>query len=891
MKNKLKTKKYIKLIKNNKKSKKILVGGENPIKGDDYKGYLEERVLKTYNFLPCLPDGCVNVEQSTLDYGELVFDINKMDNVSYEYTHEEDLTKYELYYPDYHGAHEINVPKILPDNCYLCIFGFFDTSSWILPNRMMSSFMDFANFFKKMSKNDFDIICKYKSLLGSPELKHKINIKEFPLLKGNAMMDCFLKASWVFPKQQYYDITFSIEEEGIGDKGIKLVHTYYNKYKPSSSKLEKKILKNQTTIDGIDSFIQYIMPLREDDKSDKKYIIFVDACRSYAIGKTPTTGATAPLIININEMFYRNQSLNYAIYKSIFPTIGSDEYDQISKLKKGLCSSDWGNYKSIFATPITSEFSNRNYNFYKPLNKNDNLHPLIPKLRYLYDTLLVLTPTTIESYFKTNYYNLYFIITLSFNKLRKFLVKVREMGGDDICKAIIKCIKNNKECVKLLTYYNISYKNMLDKYNTWSDTDANIYHNFKLCSFLFDFLELSYLFNSSDIMSAQIKQIQDTPFSNIFALNSTIIVPKNVKYYSKTIKMNGYMSNPFILPIVSKNIFKNVTVFEAVRCFPYFTNKFTFDNISYNKLQSLNIDDTAFAFTYMGNSPSLNDILTKCFRQDKETAKEIKINNFISSADAEDIKFSNFKIICFNFNFNPNNVFQINTEIVIENCAEIELIKFSDCFFTKALHIENSVKKINCLSLNNIKNFKPISLNNTITKLIGLELCDINYNDNLFDKQKDILMGLNVLKLNNVRHDPNKIKINLNGILLDKLEVLEIKHSILYNINFNISKIKNLNLIAATIINDDPPDINNMRIDCIDNLNIKIVASKIPSFHFYIKKTIKNSTISIEESDLCNNCPEIIIIGRIKYYKLKPTAYKHDKKRKNKIKYMIQNKK
>ena len=126
-----------------KKSKQT--GGDKSV-----QEFLSTRVNDTYNFFDISNSG-YELPAKDKNYpfhikkGEsnnfTIEDLPNNDPSSFLLLNDEN--NYELFFPDYHGEHTKGSLETLPPNVFICIFGTFDTSSWVLPKKLKKK-MNFA---------------------------------------------------------------------------------------------------------------------------------------------------------------------------------------------------------------------------------------------------------------------------------------------------------------------------------------------------------------------------------------------------------------------------------------------------------------------------------------------------------------------------------------------------------------------------------------------------------------------------------------------------------------------------------------------------------------------------------------------------------------------------
>ena len=808
----------IKNKKYNKKTKKY-----NLIGSSDNNSYikqiiehLKKRVLETYNFLPCE----YNTDNKCELYKDYLFKLEG-DNIidsgfskfpglnlnSYlennKETIEDSYYDYELYYPDYHGYYVYEKNKELNKNIYLCIFGFHDTSSLIIDNYNVNSF---NKFFKNIKKKDkFETICKYKCILNNPEFKYNISIDYPNNEEYTKFLDCFTKSTWIYPGQLYKDISFCI-----GDTN-KLENTY--KSTLISDKPSFEIIKNKKELISLSKFIEEYC---NDD--NKKYIIFLDSCRTNMIdGQRKYNNFND----SINAIYYKNQSLNYAIMKHLYNN-QKLEHNKIAILKKGICSSDDSKYKNLFFEYYNND-ETTNINYSNIPNKNDNYHPLIPKLKYIYDSLIKIRINKIEKYFEKQPNDLLFIMILSFNKLKKFLIKLKEIN-EELCIKIIECIKNDTNFSELFGYYNKTYNSFINKYTNYDENLNKIYHNFKLNKFLFDYLEISYIFNSKKVSNQHIEKIQKTQFATIFSLDN-IKRSHLLETHSKKIILSNLPiifnldDYPFIKD--TKLLFKDVE--EIIIYNNLFSNNtlFRISNIPNNKLTKLHIDTSSFFLRESMGKFTLQDIINKfdITKKNKELILKGIVIDRGGNTENKIIKFKDFKIIKINCN-GSNRLLNIDTS-ESDSLNELSLINCE-------INTKTKFGNINNLVLDNI------IIKDTIQLITNINTISLNNIQTNFDIE--LPSKLKVLKLSNI---DTTIKINFSKNI-ETLDIINCKE--INETNLSLSNIQQLNILDSEITSSER---KNLLIKKSKNLTISIKKLTIQHMIF-LKNNIKNSKISID---------------------------------------------
>ena len=86
-----------------------MYGGDNPnVNGNPENISIQDLITKVYK-----------------NYEKLLDDSKK----------ENYINDHELYFPDYHGVHDVDSYRVLPDNVYLCFFSLYGTYSHILTKK------------------------------------------------------------------------------------------------------------------------------------------------------------------------------------------------------------------------------------------------------------------------------------------------------------------------------------------------------------------------------------------------------------------------------------------------------------------------------------------------------------------------------------------------------------------------------------------------------------------------------------------------------------------------------------------------------------------------------------------------------------------------------------
>ena len=838
-------KKFItkKNIKYKKKTKKYNLIGGNTEDTPEIMKYLTRRVLETYNFLPCedkLHNKCTLGEPHEnylfkLEGDNIITDPNAQYKVTTyldKYQNSENPESYENYeicFPDYHGSHEMNTNESikLKENVYLCIFGLHDTSSRIVDNYTKNTF---NNFLKTMNKEQFNLICKYKAGLSNPEMDHNVFINQE---RNKILFDCFTKSTWIYPNQRYFNMSLSIK----GGNNHKLKYTY--KYDGKTNKYSR--MNNKKNINCLKDII--------DEKSDSKsHIIFIDACR---INMYQDISVRAESLDNdITLCYYKNQCLNYAIMKKYAP-ISSRDKQKINELKKGFCGIDGGRYKSLFF----NTYSNTDIPTYKSIipNKNDNLHPIIPKLKHIYDLLISLNSQlykNVDEHFKKFPQHLLIIMTLTFNKLKKFLVKLKKDTGDNILyNSVIECIQKNKTFGYLFDYYHTKYETFLYNYSD------NLNHNFKLCKFLFDYLEVSNMINSYEIIDKEIKKIQNTPFSIIFSLEDiTKTNLTNIK--SKKIVFSHFNNMYNIIPfsITNKLLFINVEEIIITDNFNI-ANKFLIsDLIQFSpKLRKLHIDNTLFNLDIYNNNNNikLEYIISKFNPSNQD--KELILKEF-GGTDEEKIEFTGFNVIKLYYKTNV----KINTMTINNTNTSCKEILLSNLTIPTLTFNTSSIMSLELGENSDITDIKT---------LIHPETLILNGPENI--RHLKIFKNIKSLKLKNIKNRTNNI------IIPKSVRELDITDCILNIENLNLSKIKKLNIIKSEINTVGLPD-KIIFIKTETNLRIFITDSNI-DFKIFLKANIRMSNITVSATE--NIKKETYLKtkhkknGNIKYYNIAYISY------------------
>ena len=496
---------------------------------------------------------------------------------------------YELYYPNYHGAYIVNEPYILEDNVYLCFFGLYHTSSITFDSEENKLGLD--DFFTKINQNDFEILSKYKAGVSFPEINNNFYSND----PGYLVSDCLAKASWIFPGQIYYDMLFSIHGGHKKRRFLRTIYTnqltktYHSKY--HGGVVINKIMKNKKYIDSLKIFIDYIVRPQEEENKSKKFIIYVDACRPDMIPqKDGYRGGVMP------EVFYKNHTLNLSIYKKFYGRDQNiEEFCKINELSSFICSSD-----TSFDKHIVLNLENATDNPVINYNKNDNLHNLIFKIKHIYDIIISHNTKTAMIQFVSNHYNekyLSFITMLSFNKLKKFLIKIKNNISDEPFNIFLRGISEREDYKKTIGYYNEKINKFVDKYSTFDTEQQGIFSNFKIAKYLIDYLDSSEIIKGS--LTQDIKdKLVNSPLSYIFGIGEGVR-KKYIKDTPTELYLSGYyFGNPLIKPY--KATVSNLRILHIYDC-PGFqpTDKLSLNDLKYTdqgKLIDLKIDDTGFSF-------------------------------------------------------------------------------------------------------------------------------------------------------------------------------------------------------------------------------------------------------------------------------------------------------
>lgn len=785
--------------KKNKLTKRKLIGGGRGITYGEIEPFLYDRIDNTIDFL----------EGDNNKLSANAYDIKDKTRIKSKFKHfgtidvdSSNEMPYNMYYLDYHGSYIDFKERVCPPNVYICMFGFFDTYSFIV-NAEEGGVSTIYDFYKDMTKDKFELIRKYKALLSSPEIDSKF------LLRNNELyIDCFTKASWIFPYQTYYDVSMSNDKNGENP----LLTSYM-------SELNGVNIKNTKIKNTDDTTLQTLISTIVNDT--KNYIFFIDTCMANKI-KTNINIAKIP------ETLYINQSINYAICKKT-QSLSKDMINNINSKTKFLCGSSITLYKyltNVYASERRSILITATN--LQATKKNDNLHPLIPKLVHLYNKLITLNPINIEiikDYFKNKPNMLIFLISLSFNKLRKFLRKISS-NNPELYSVLIEFLKESEHLNNVFTNYNTIFNNFIEEYAEYVENRPNIFSNIKIYKYIYDFLELSTIFNPQTGIDIT-KNINKTPLSTIFSLNN--FNRENIKTNSKKIYISGIkFPTPIILYNPSNNPFKEITHIYANKC-PDSGAIFQLKYFTKNKLEEMNIDDTTFHFksNFQGFIIYTLQQIIELFNT-TATDKILRIKDlFVLDNNTNNINFVNFKIVDLHF----KDIYNYNNNIEFKD--KIELIKLSNIYI-KSLKI-HEVKTLEFAEYTEI----PILTIVKLKKLI-LNRTDALYKTILNDElTNDVFNRLQELTLKNIKIDKElQIGNKFAGII--KLEIIDSTLTNFFVLN---------NINELTIINSVIKD-NNEKIYKIRNntgINIKIKDCKIFSFNIFIDLNISNSTIIIEK--------------------------------------------
>ena len=788
----IKTKKYLRQNKK-KLTKRILKGG-----GDkEIKVLFNDRIKNTINFLEGennrLQDNAYNIKDLK-KVNDIFVNTPLKDLGSYSSSiinDKENRKMYNMFFLDYHGSYKDEKVADCPENVYICMFGFFDTYSYLI-KRNMGGIINIYNFFKRMTEEKFELICKYKALLSSPEMESK-----FISDNKNLYIDCFTKASWIFPLQKYYDVSMSI-----GNK-LRLTKSY------KSSIINANIINEIINNDEKTSLSELIEKYNTDSRVN--YIFFIDSCMGNKIITRDNVG-------KIPETLYINQSLNYAICKDII----GDIISKISDKTKFLCSSSITLYKHL--TDVSDNFNKDiriTHENLQVIKKNDNFHPLIPKLVYLYNNLITINPVNIKQYFENNLNMLIFLISLSFNKLRKFLRKISS-NNPELYPGLIEFLKESPQLKDIFTKYNERFESFIDKYKEYVNHNSKIFNNIKIYKYIYDFLELSTILKP-EIVTPLTTQLQDTPLSTIFSLRN--FKRENITTNSKKIYISGI---EFHTPIISynnvNNPFKDITHIYANNCYGS-GDIFQFRYFENNKLEEMDIDDSTFRFNY--NSADFKFFtLPKIINLFNITTPEkiLRINNLIVKNNDSNITFENFKIVDLHF----KEIYKYDKNITFTHNNIVESIRLSNINITK-LAIDN----VKTLEFAEDITIKTLNINK-LKKLI------LDRANNLYNtiQSNPVCNTLQELTLKNIEiEEPRVMSDKFTGLI--KLEIINSKLPNFFILN---------GINELTIINSTITDSNKKIYKIIknDSINIKIKDSNTIFFNIFIDINIKNSLIIIE---------------------------------------------
>ena len=301
-------------------------------------------------------------------------------------------------YPDFHGKIiDINDYKEVPDNHILCFLT--ELGNLGLPYYNDANTLN--NFINNLNKRELDIIMNNLALLNDTK---KFNIE---IYDNKIYMNCFSKASWYFPGQQYINVSMQMDDNA---------NTFY--YKDFISvfhggiKDENTYNKNITVSDFIDE-----IKTNDGNKEENIYLYFFIICRPYMVND----------IENIIKTLRNEMIMN---------TINRD----IMREYKG----------KIIETCLTLSCSTDSQNMTGLVNPNimDNYHSINKDHHYIYnrktEMMMYFYNKVLTNFDKINKEDILLFLKLSFRKQTFILRKFIKIGlNNDILRKIIYLLINN----------------------------------------------------------------------------------------------------------------------------------------------------------------------------------------------------------------------------------------------------------------------------------------------------------------------------------------------------------------------------------------------------------------------------------------------------------------
>ena len=833
---------------------------------------LDKKLKDIYNFFPQTNPAITKNElleisidgKATVRNIDQLGDIDKGDNNN----------EYAIIYPDYHGEYNSVQKKKCPDNVYICIFGLYNRDSIILNK---GGHLSANEFMRNIKQADFTNIVKNKVILSNPEYDHKIRrVRRQDMDIANiSHMECFAKGQWIFPGQTYYDMDLSM---GSIQDGNLLETTYISEYNYSGT-LTNITECNKKTINNIDDCITHY-------KTRWKYkIFFIDACR-------PNYTLTKNFGKIVTENNFLNHTFNICLYRILLQGASSSteqDASDINTITPFFCNSGMPEYKELFYYPEDQDFAYIKLDDVSIPDINDNLHPYIPKLFYLYSKLCSLQDykiNTIKLYFEQNPSDLYFIVSLSFNKLKKFMFKLRERVPE-LLNNFIKYLRTTV-FKNILKYNRKAFAKFFYQYKKFNPELQRIPHNLKLQKLIFDYLEICNFFNHN--MKIPIKKaLEIYPNIPFLDLKEYKIFKTDLTFEKTKINLVYYKSpiNPFYdFTLCNEHLLSNIIEMRILKC--QCMNKYKFKDIMGNlkKLKKINIDDSLFDFS----PPIVLEELLKCFDNTLPDNELIIENLEITQASnnvspsVTPLNFSSFEIIDLSF---KNKNFHIEN-ITINN--SMERLSITGCFIKNINLKDNDIKYIILLYDGyNFNNMKEQTIGGC-SKLKDLYISGINHTAQpavpveVFTFYIDNLNLLTILTLHNIKN------INFHNIYIKTphLEKLEIIDCVIENVKFTLRKIKYLKIIDSKINTNGSSSNTDINYDCEisgnKNLDISIANSSIINFNIYLKINLIKSNIFFKGSGN-NKFERPLKIGKKKFYYIGSDNFKKlvNKGRNNKI--------
>lgn len=875
--------------KYNKTKKYKLKGGADfgNVK-DAIKKALELKLKDIYNFFPTVDnktigndpknmfrlenvtDIKVNIKESNINYKEIKESVEELYNGA-NTRRENEYKKYEIIFPDYHGNYteKTTALKLCPSNVYICFFSLYNRSSLVLNKRDPLSTEDFI---LNMSETDFKNIVKFKVLLSDPKYNHEMKMKNLTLYK-----ECFSQGQWIYPGQYYHDIKLSI---GIDDDA--LPDTYKCEY---DGDIKSEIINNRVRNKSISAFLNNVLEL---PIAGKKYIIFINTCK-------PDTTNIETMGYDITENNFLNHNFNLCLYENLLQNTIPE------KITSFFCADSLPYYKELFYKRYIC------YNDYelKSLKKiNDNLHPYIPKLIIFYNNLLSLTDNMedIKSWYNDHPEEIYFILSLSFNKLKKFIFKVRNIKPN-LCAIFIRYLRYHTKFKKVLSKNSSLLKKFYHNYKSHDPDLEIVYHNVELQKLLFNYLEICNFFNY-EIQKTTERIVSIFPSIGLIDLHENAYFKTQLTFRPTEIYLVGYdlEENPFYdLDIMRQtNLLSNITEINVTKC--KVLNKYDFnillEIIRDGTLKNVYLDDTLFKFKPFRSDEhegvDFEKLINK-FNNDGNNEiiiDDLRVHNDQNHMISNDITFNKFRIVDISFQIMSN--FLYIKKVNIEN--DMKTFRINGCLINNIDFKHNRIDTIvlkyyefdfdsipTAIATDNIKMINGYSNIDSIT-IMGIEekptfsffyLFDdfgnnTNNNNNNFRQLTEIILK----DIKDVNFMANYDEINTPN-----LEVLEIKNCEIDNIRFTLRKIDTL-IIEDSKINTksqvSSTDINyDLEIYETNDLYIEIKNSDLINFNIYLQIKLKKSSITfINSNKHKNHFERPLQIGRKVFYYIGSTFFR-----------------